>query len=133
MSKVHIGNQFQRPSRYIFNDHQCLYLHVFREQKVKEYQFGLADIVWSNPYMHKDNKLRIHKTCIRPIMTYGTEVREEINKTKHMLRVVEMKTLRTIVGKTRRDNVKHKKRQCKKHKYQRTMRNTTYCEIGKTT
>jgi len=26
-------------------------------------------------------------TCIRPIMTYGIETREEINKTKRMLRV----------------------------------------------
>lgn len=32
-------------------------------------------------------------------MTYGTEVRENTNKTKHMLRVAEMKTLRTIEGK----------------------------------
>ncbi|XP_057660722.1 uncharacterized protein LOC130896559 [Diorhabda carinulata] len=38
-------------------------------------------------------------------MTYGTEVREDTNQTKQMLRVAEMKTLRTIVGKTRRDRV----------------------------
>lgn len=63
--------------------------------------------MWSNPYMRKDSKIRIYKTCIRPIMTYGTEVREDTNKTKQMLRVAEMKTLRTIVGKTRRDRVRN--------------------------
>ncbi|XP_056646891.1 uncharacterized protein LOC130451715 [Diorhabda sublineata] len=40
-------------------------------------------------------------------MTYGTEVREDTNNTKQMLRVAEMKTLRTIVGKTRRDRVRN--------------------------
>ncbi|XP_060530090.1 uncharacterized protein LOC132704215 [Cylas formicarius] len=67
----------------------------------------LRDRVWSNPYMRKDSKIRIYKTCIRPIMTYGTEVREDTNKTKQMLRVAEIKTLRTIVGKTRRDRVRN--------------------------
>ncbi|XP_056633913.1 uncharacterized protein LOC130443362 [Diorhabda sublineata] len=72
-------------------------------------------IVWSNPYLRKDSKSRIYKTCIRPIiMTYGTEVREDTNKTKQMLRVAEMKTLRTIVGKTRRNRVRNTdvKEQC---------------------
>ncbi|XP_056635444.1 uncharacterized protein LOC130444373 [Diorhabda sublineata] len=47
-------------------------------------------------------------------MTFGTEVREDTNKTKQMLRVAEMKTLRTIVGKTRRDTVRNTdvKEQC---------------------
>ncbi|XP_056637716.1 uncharacterized protein LOC130445851 [Diorhabda sublineata] len=47
-------------------------------------------------------------------MTYGTETREDTNKTKQMLRLAEMKTLRTIVGKTRRDRVRNTdvKEQC---------------------
>ncbi|XP_057653819.1 uncharacterized protein LOC130892419 [Diorhabda carinulata] len=74
----------------------------------------LRDIVWSDPYMRKDSKVRICKTCISPIMTYGMEVREDTNKTKQMLRLAEMKTLRTIVGKTRRDRVRNTdvKEQC---------------------
>ncbi|XP_056633897.1 uncharacterized protein LOC130443348 [Diorhabda sublineata] len=58
-----------------------------------------------------------NKTCTRPIMTYGTEVREDTNKTKQMLRVAEMKTLRTIEGKTRRDKVRNTdvKEQCEIH------------------
>jgi len=40
-------------------------------------------------------------------MTYGIETREETNKTKTMLRVAEMKTLRTIMGKTRIDGIRN--------------------------
>ncbi|CAG9839125.1 unnamed protein product [Diabrotica balteata] len=65
--------------------------------------------------MRTDSKIRIYKTCIRPIMTYGIEVREDTNKTKQMLRVAEMKTLRTIMGKRRRDRVRNTniREQCK--------------------
>ncbi|XP_050519479.1 uncharacterized protein LOC126893388 [Diabrotica virgifera virgifera] len=45
----------------------------------------LREIVWSKPYMRTDSKSRIYKTCIRPIMTYGIEVREGTNKTKQIL------------------------------------------------
>jgi len=40
-------------------------------------------------------------------MAYGIETREETNKTKGMLRVAEMKTLRTIIGKTRIDRIRN--------------------------
>jgi len=40
-------------------------------------------------------------------MIYGIETREETNKTKGMLRVAEMKTLRTIMGKTRIDRIRN--------------------------
>jgi len=42
----------------------------------------LRQIIWANEYMRKESKVRIYKTCIRPIMTYGIETREETNKTK---------------------------------------------------
>ena len=67
----------------------------------------LRQIVWTNPFMRTDSKIKIYKTCIRPIMTYGIEIREETNKTKSMLRVAEMKNLRTIMGKTRRDRIRN--------------------------
>jgi len=41
------------------------------------------------------------------IMTYGTEAGEKITKTKNMLRVTEMKTLRSILEKRRRDRVRN--------------------------
>jgi len=65
----------------------------------------LRQITWANEYMRKDSKVRIYKTCIRPIMTYGIETREETNKTKRMLRVTKM--LRTIMGKTKIDRIRN--------------------------
>lgn len=67
----------------------------------------LRQVVWANKYMRIDSKVKIYKTCVRPIMTYGIEAREETTKTKSMLRVTEMKTLRSILGKTRRDRVRN--------------------------
>ncbi|XP_060533783.1 uncharacterized protein LOC132706454 [Cylas formicarius] len=40
-------------------------------------------------------------------MTYAIETREDTNKTKRMLRVGEMRVLRSIAGKTRRDHVRN--------------------------
>ena len=77
-----------------------------------------------NPYVRINSKIRIYKTCIRLITTYGTEVRENTDKTKSMPRMTEMMTPRTTVGKTRRDN--------EKRRHQRAMRNTRYGEVGKT-
>ena len=45
----------------------------------------LRDTVWSNPYTRTDGKIRIYKTCIRYFMTYGTEVREDTDKTMRRL------------------------------------------------
>uniref|UniRef100_A0AAR5P179 Reverse transcriptase domain-containing protein n=1 Tax=Dendroctonus ponderosae TaxID=77166 RepID=A0AAR5P179_DENPD len=54
-----------------------------------------------------DSKIKIYKTCARPIMTYGIEARKDTNKTKRMLRVAEMSLLMTIAGRTRRDRVRN--------------------------
>ncbi|XP_056636638.1 uncharacterized protein LOC130445137 [Diorhabda sublineata] len=67
----------------------------------------LRQTMWANEYMRKDSKFRIYQTCIRPIMAYGIETREETNNRKSMLRVAEMKTLRTIVGKIRVDRIRN--------------------------
>ena len=67
----------------------------------------LRDVVWSNLYIRTYSKIRTYEACIRPMKTYGTEELEDINKTKSMLRVTEMKTLRIIVRKIRRDRVRH--------------------------
>jgi len=75
--------------------------------KVSAMSGCLRQIIWANEYMRRDSKVRIYKTCIRPIMTYGIETREESNETKRMLRVAEMKTLRTIMGKTRIDRIRN--------------------------
>ncbi|XP_060525304.1 uncharacterized protein LOC132701439 [Cylas formicarius] len=66
----------------------------------------LREIVWANGYMQKDSKIKIYKTCVRPIMTYAIETREDTNKTKRLLLVAEMKVPRSIASKTRRDHVR---------------------------
>uniref|UniRef100_A0AAR5Q8Q0 Endonuclease/exonuclease/phosphatase domain-containing protein n=1 Tax=Dendroctonus ponderosae TaxID=77166 RepID=A0AAR5Q8Q0_DENPD len=66
----------------------------------------LRDVIWNNKHMNIDSKVRIYKTCVRPILTYGIETRADTNKTKCMLRTAEMKTLRSIAGKTLRDRVR---------------------------
>ena len=83
----------------------------------------LRDIVWSNSYMHTENKIKIYKTRIKQIMTNDTEVREDTNKTESMLRVAEVNT--------ENNNEENKERQSEKHRHQRAMRNTRYSETGK--
>jgi len=64
----------------------------------------LRQIIWANEYMRKNSKVGNYKICIRPIMTYGIETREE----------TAMKTLRTIKGKTRIDRIRNtdSRKQC---------------------
>jgi endonuclease/exonuclease/phosphatase family metal-dependent hydrolase len=67
----------------------------------------LKDAIWKNKHMKMESKIRIYKTCVRPILTYGIESRADTTKTKSLLRVSEMKTLRTICGVTLRDRVRN--------------------------
>ena len=53
--------------------------------------------------MSMESKIRIYKTCVRPIMTYAIETRAEKTSTKQLLRTTEMRTLRSIAGYSLRD------------------------------
>ena len=64
---------------------------------------ALRTTIWQNRYMSTQSKIRIYKTCVRPIMTYAAETRADTAETKRMLRTNEMKVLRTITGNTLRD------------------------------
>lgn len=55
--------------------------------------------------MPTEGKKRIYKTCVRTILIYGSETRAEIAETKQILRLTEIKTLRTIKGVTLRDQI----------------------------
>lgn len=48
--------------------------------------------------MITESKVRIYKTCVRPILTYAAETCADTKKTKRILRSTEMKTLCTIRG-----------------------------------
>lgn len=65
----------------------------------------LRDIIWRTKYMSLESKVRVYKTCVRPMMTYAIETRAETTKTKHLLRMTEMKILRCNTGNTLRNRV----------------------------
>ena len=44
------------------------------------------------------SKIRIYKTCVRPVMTYAIETRAENMIAKRLLRITEMWILRLITG-----------------------------------
>ncbi|XP_043499674.1 uncharacterized protein LOC122522555 [Polistes fuscatus] len=63
----------------------------------------LKDIIWRNKHMSIKGKVRIYKTCVRPIMTYTAETRAESAISKCILRITEMMSLRAIIGNSLRD------------------------------
>lgn len=76
-----------------------------REQTSKAARISgaLRDIIWNNRHMRMETKIRIYKSVIRPIMTYGIETRADNQVTKNALRTAEMKILRNALGFTLRD------------------------------
>ncbi|XP_044753795.1 uncharacterized protein LOC123313132 [Coccinella septempunctata] len=64
---------------------------------------ALRDIIWNNAFMNKKAKVRIYKTCVRPVLTYAIETRADNKKTKNIIRTTEVKILRNISGYTLRD------------------------------
>src|SRR5215468_4817105 len=54
----------------------------------------------SSKILSKTTKLRIYKTIIRPVVTYGAEVWTISEKDANQLRVFERKILRKIFGPT---------------------------------
>ncbi|XP_044760217.1 uncharacterized protein LOC123317675 [Coccinella septempunctata] len=58
----------------------------------------LRDFFWRNKYVSTRSKVRIYKTCVRPVMTYAIETRAENTATKRLLRTTEMRALRSIAG-----------------------------------
>jgi hypothetical protein len=85
-----------------------LYGEVLEQtQKAAAISGCLREAIWKNEHMNIPSKVRIYKTCVRPIMTYGIESRADTVRTKNLLRTSEMKTLRNISGKTLRDRVRN--------------------------
>ena len=53
-----------------------------------------------------EGKVRIFKTCVRPVITYGAESRADTTLTKQRLRTTEVRIIRTIHGKTIRVKIR---------------------------
>lgn len=64
-------------------------------------------VIWNNKYLRSDTKARIYKSVLRPILTYGTEVRQETAGTRRRIQATEMRVLRRIAKKTRWDRVRN--------------------------
>lgn len=67
-------------------------------QKAAAVSGCLRDIIWRNKHISIKAKVRIYKTCIRPIITYAAETRAETARTKAIIRTTKMKTLRAITN-----------------------------------
>lgn len=64
----------------------------------------LRDVIWTNKYMQTKSKVRIYKTCVRPILTYAQETRADTQRTQNIMTKVEMRALRSIAGYSLRDH-----------------------------
>lgn len=82
-------------------------IHEVTEQTNKASRISgcLRKLIWKNNYMSRETKVRIYKTCVKPIVTYATETRDDTRKTKSMLKTTEMKILRIIAEYTLRDRI----------------------------
>ncbi|KAI4474576.1 hypothetical protein M0804_014778 [Polistes exclamans] len=84
----------------------------------------VTDIMWRNKHMSIKSKVRIYKTCVRPIMTHTAETRAESTISIRILRTTEMKTLRAITGNILRDRRRNKeiRKECEMHDVVRWLR-----------
>ena len=58
--------------------------------------------------MSAKSKLRIYKTCVRPVLTYAAEARASTITSQQLLRTTEMRIIRAIHRKTLRDRIRSK-------------------------
>jgi len=67
-----------------------------RHQAIKASRISgwLNETIWSNKYLRTEAKVRIYKSIVRPTLTYAAETRTDTAKTRQLLEVTEMKTLR---------------------------------------
>jgi len=88
-----------------------------REQTMKAFRVSgcLRDIVWKNKYLNISSKIR--ESTIRPVITYAAETRPDTSKTLQMMRMVEMKIIRSIHGKTLHDRIRSEDLRQRMRKY----------------
>ena len=76
----------------------------------KSYYFAmngcLNNKIWNNNNLRTETKVKIQKSYIRPVLTYGCECRTETQKIKQINETTEMKVLRKITGKSLRDKIR---------------------------
>lgn len=58
-----------------------LFLFLLPRYQYLKSRIAGREVVWKNNYMPKESKTRVHKTIVKPILTYGSEAQAETNKT----------------------------------------------------
>ena len=61
--------------------------------------------LFKNKYLNIECKVKIYKTCIRPLITCATETRFNNSKTLQMMESTEMMFFRTIIGRTLQNQI----------------------------
>jgi len=57
--------------------------------------------------MNAQSKVRIYKTCVRPILSCAAEIRAETSKIKRLMKITEMNILRMIKGVSLRQQIRN--------------------------
>lgn len=81
---------------------------VKRRTRLAAWSFGrLKNSIWTNHDISRSLKIRIYKSLILPIATYGSESWTLRKSTKQKLEVFEMRCLRSILGVSLRDKMRN--------------------------
>ncbi|KAI4474729.1 hypothetical protein M0804_014702 [Polistes exclamans] len=93
----------------------------------------VRDIIWRNKHMSIKSKVRMYKTCVRPIMTHTAETRADSTISMRILRTTEMKTLKAITGNLLRDRRRNKeiRKECETHDVDEVLIRRRKCSLCK--
>ena len=81
---------------------------VKRRTRLAAWSFGrLKNTIWTNSDISRTLKIRIYKSLILPIATYGSESWTLKKSSRHKLEVFEMRCLRSILGVSLRDKLRN--------------------------
>ena len=102
--EIQLKNTIDQVERFNYLGAEISKTQVTKEDRI----YCLYCLVWKNKYMTAKSKVRIYKTCVRPMLTYATETRASTITTQQLIRTTGMRMLRAIQGKTLRDRIRSK-------------------------
>lgn len=76
---------------------------VRRRIEMARKRFGLLRHIWSNKRLHINLRLRLYKSCICSIMTYGAEAWKMDEETSRALNGANAKMMSVITGRSVKD------------------------------
>ena len=102
--EIQLKNTIDQVERFNYLGAEISKTQVTKEDRI----YCLYCLVWKNKYMSAKSKLRIYKTCVRPVLTYAAEARASTITSQQLLRTTEMRIIRAIHGKTLWDRIRSK-------------------------